>query len=137
MAARASAEDTTKEMLRSDEPCAIATTLMPPAASAENTRAEMPGVPTMPSPTTAITATGARALTPSIRPCAISTLNARRNRATARSASAAGSVKPIELSDEAWKIVETESCSASTAAKARAAMPCTPAMPLPATVITA
>ena len=53
---------------------------------------------------------------------------------TARSASASGSVKPIELSDDAWKIVETDSRSASTAANVRAAMPCTPTMPLPATV---
>ena len=46
---------TTNEMLRSDDPCAMATTLMPPASSAVNTRAEMPGVPAMPSPTTATT----------------------------------------------------------------------------------
>ena len=43
-------------------------------------------------------------------------------------------MKPIELSDEAWKIVETESRSDSTAENVRAAIPCTPAMPLPATV---
>ena len=43
-------------------------------------------------------------------------------------------MKPIELSDDAWKIVETESRSASTATNVRAAMPCTPTMPLPATV---
>ena len=53
---------------------------------------------------------------------------------TARSASVSGSVNPIELSDDAWKIVETDSRSASTAANVRAAMPWTPAMPLPATV---
>ena len=43
-------------MFRSDEPWAMATTLMCAEASAENTRAAMPGVPAMPSPTTAITA---------------------------------------------------------------------------------
>ncbi len=47
---------TANEMLRSDEPCAIATTLMPPVESAEKTRAAMPGAPAMPSPTTATTA---------------------------------------------------------------------------------
>ena len=36
---------TANEMLRSDDPCAIATTLMPRAASAVNTRAAMPGRP--------------------------------------------------------------------------------------------
>ena len=43
-------------------------------------------------------------------------------------------MNPIELSDDAWKIVETERRSASIAANVRAAMPCTPIMPLPATV---
>ncbi len=43
----------------------------------------------------------------------------------------------MELSDEAWKIVETESPSAWTAAKVRAAMPGTPIIPFPATVTSA
>ena len=46
-------------------------------------------------------------------------------------------MKPIELSDDAWKIVETERPSACTAANVRAAMPGTPIMPLPATVTSA
>ena len=46
---------TAKEMLRSEEPWAIAITLTPAAASDEKTRAAMPGVPAIPSPTTAIT----------------------------------------------------------------------------------
>ena len=58
----------TNEMLRSDDPCAIATTLMPAAESEENTRAATPGVPTMPSPTTATTAMPGRAVTLSMRP---------------------------------------------------------------------
>ena len=77
---------TTNEILRSDDPCAIATTLMPPASSAVNTRAQMPGVPTMPSPTTAITAMWRRAVTPSISPCASSWRRPWRTPATARSA---------------------------------------------------
>ena len=121
-------------MFRSDEPCAIATTLILPAASAENTRAAMPGVPAIPSPTTATTAMPVRALTLSIRPLASSWRNAFLTLITPRSASASGSVKPIELSDDAWKIVDTDRRSASTAANVRAAMPCTPIMPLPATV---
>ena len=71
---------TTNEMLRSDEPCAIAITLSPLRASAVNTRAAMPGVPAMPSPTTAITATPGRAATPSMRPRASSSRNARPQR---------------------------------------------------------
>jgi hypothetical protein len=73
-------------------------------------------------------------VTLSIRPLAISPLNTCWMLRTARSASDSGRVKPIELSDDAWKIVETDSRSDSTAENVRAAMPCTPAMPLPATV---
>ena len=46
-------------------------------------------------------------------------------------------MKPIELSDEAWKIVDTEKPSACTAVKVRAATPGTPTMPLPVTVTSA
>ena len=46
-------------------------------------------------------------------------------------------MKPIELSDEAWKIVDTDNPSALTDVNVRAAMPGTPTMPRPATVITA
>ena len=74
------------------------------------------------------------AVTLSIRPLAISPLNIWRMLLTARSASVSGRVKPIELSDDAWKIVDTDSRSASTAENVRAAIPWTPAMPLPATV---
>ena len=133
-ASGASPAATASEMLRSDEPCAIATMLMPALASAPNTRAEMPGVPTMPSPTTAMTAMPGRAVTLSMTPVASSSLNARRTLATPRSASVSGIVKPIELSDDAWKIVETDRRSASTAANVRAAMPWRPSIPLPATV---
>ena len=125
---------TANEMLRSDEPCAIATTLMPPDESAEKTREAMPGAPAMPSPTTATTAMPGRAVTLSMRPSSSSSRNAARRLLTARSASPSGSVKPIELSDEAWKIVDTDSRSESTATNVRAAMPWTPTMPLPATV---
>ena len=74
------------------------------------------------------------AVTLSIRPLVISPLNVCWMLLTARSASVSGSVNPMELSDEAWKIVDTESRSASTAENVRAAIPWTPAMPLPATV---
>ena len=88
----------------------------------------------MPFPTTAITATPDREATPSMRPAWISSRNALWSAATARLASPSARVKPIELSEEAWKIVETDSPSACTAAKVRAAMPGTPIIPRPATV---
>ena len=94
----------------------------------------MPGLPAMPSPTTAITAMPGRSVTLSIRLLESSSRNARRKLLTARGASDSASVNPIELSDDAWKIVETDSCSASMAPNVRAAMPCTPTIPLPATV---
>ena len=53
---------------------------------------------------------------------------------TARAASLSGRVKPMELSELAWKMVDTESPAACTAPKARAATPGTPMRPLPATV---
>ncbi len=52
----------------------------------------------------------------------------------ARAASAAGRLKPIELSEEDWKIVDTERPAAWIAPNVRAAMPGTPMRPLPATV---
>jgi hypothetical protein len=48
--------------LSSEDPCAIATTLSPALASAENTRDATPGVPTIPSPTTAMTDMSLRAV---------------------------------------------------------------------------
>ena len=89
-ASAACASSTTNEMLSSEEPCAIAMTLMRPAARAEKTRAAMPGVPAIPRPTTAITATPRRELTPSTRPARISSRKARSSAATARAASALG-----------------------------------------------
>ncbi len=112
----------------------MATTLTPPAARAENTRAAMPGAPAIPLPTTATTLIPLRVVTPSMRPAPSSSRKAFLSAATARAASASGRVKPIELSDEAWKMVDTERPSTCTASKVRAAIPGTPTMPFPATV---
>jgi hypothetical protein len=73
-------------------------------------------------------------VTPSMRPEAISSLKTRRKASTARGASPSERVKPMEFSEEAWKIVETEMPSPWSAPKVRAAMPGTPIMPLPATL---
>jgi hypothetical protein len=99
-------------MFSSDEPWAMAITLTPPAARAVKTRAEMPGVPAIPFPTTATTAASPREVMPSMRPVCNSSRKARFSAATAFPASESGTVNPIELSDEAWNIVETERDSA-------------------------
>ena len=116
----------------------MATTLMSPAASAENTPAAMPGVPCMPRPTTATVAMPGLTSTPSISPRPISPLELLRAGCRAPSAaSGSGTLKQIECSDEAWEISETEIRLACRAAKVRAAMPGTPSMPLPVTVTSA
>ena len=124
-------------MLSSDDPCAMATTLIPPAASAEKTPAAMPGVPCMPSPTTAIVAMPVPTSTPSISPRPISPRNSRSRPSRASAASGSGTLKQIECSEEACEIRETEIRRACSAAKVRAAMPGTPSMPLPVTVSSA
>ena len=107
-ASAASAASTTTEMLSSEEPWAMATTLIPPAASAENTPAAMPGVPCMPRPTTAIVAMPGLTSTPSISPRAISPRNSRSSATRASSANGSGTLKQIECSDDAWEMSETE-----------------------------
>ncbi len=128
------ASETTKEMFSSDEPCAMATTLIPPAASAEKTRDAMPGVPAIPRPTTEIVESPARSSTPSISRRAISSANASSRLRRASLALACGTERQIECSEEAWEINETEIPSRWSAANVRAAMPGTPSMPLPVTV---
>ena len=97
----------------------------------------MPGVPCMPSPTTAIVAMPGATSTPSISPRAISDRNSRSRLSRASAAAASGTLKQMECSDEAWEMSETEICRACSAAKVRAAMPGTPSMPLPVTVTSA
>ena len=98
---------TTKEMLSSDEPCAMATTFASACASAPKTRAAMPGV-WHPEPTTAIVASPVMSSMPSISWRAISSLNSSLSAATARGRSASGTVKQIDCSDDAWEMSETE-----------------------------
>ena len=136
-ASAASRASTTTEMLSSEEPWAIATTLIPAAARAEKTPAAIPGVPCIPRPTTATVAMPGLASTPSISPRAISSRNSRVRLSRASSATGSGTLKQIECSDDAWLMSETEICRACSAAKVRAAMPGTPSMPLPVTVISA
>ena len=79
----------------------MATTLIPPAASAENTPAAIPGVPCMPRPTTATVAMPGLTSTPSISRRAISLLNSRSSPSFASSARLSGTLKQIECSEEA------------------------------------
>ena len=109
-------------------------TLIFASASAEKTRAAMPGVPAMPSPTTTSVAAPARTSTRSISCRPISRRNASSSPRRARSAWSSGTLKQIDCSEDAWLMSETEIPSWCTAAKARAAIPGTPSMPLPVTV---
>ena len=133
----ASRASTTTEMFSSDDPWAIAMTLIPACASAPNTRAAIPGVPAIPSPTTTSVATPGRTSTPSISRRAISLWNSSTRLARARSAAASGTPKQMECSDDAWVMSETEIPLRWTAAKVRAAMPGTPSIPFPSTVSSA
>ena len=63
--------------------------------------------------------------------------NSRSRLSRASAATASGTLKQIECSDDAWEMSETEICRACSAAKVRAAMPGTPSMPLPVTVTSA
>src|SRR5262245_5831243 len=89
-AAPASRSSTMNEMLTSDEPWAIASTLIRAEATAEKSRAATPGVPRIPSPTAATAATGPCALTPSSLPSAISAPNSSRSAWNERARSSSG-----------------------------------------------
>ena len=113
----------TAEMLRSDDPCAIARMLTPAAASAPKTLAAMPGVPAMPSPTTD------RMLQPPTRstfwiwPCRSSVSNACRTVRSVSAASASGTAKQIECSELPCEIRITETPSSRSAPNSRSAVP--------------
>jgi len=124
-------------MFSSDEPCAIATMLMPPSASAEKTRAATPGVPCMPRPTTANVARFDSTSMSSISRRSISSANAARRLSRAVSALADGTVKQMECSDDACEMSDTDTPARSSAENVRPAMPGTPSMPLPDTVTSA
>ncbi len=128
---------TTSDRFSSDDPWAVAITLIPASARAEKTRAAMPGVSAMPSPTTTSVARPVRASTPSISCRAISRWNVSSRLRRARCALSSGTLKQIECSDEACVMSDTEIPSWCTAANVRAAMPGTPSIPLPVTVSSA
>ena len=124
-------------MLRSDAPCAMARTLTPELPSAPNSLAAMPGVPAMPSPTTARMLQSRVTSTRWICPCRISLSKASRTTAAARSASAWASAKQIECSELPCEISATEMPCSRSAPNSRWAVPGTPIMPVPSTLISA
>ena len=124
-------------MFRSEEPCAIAITLTCASAIDPKTRAAVPGVRAMPTPTTATVATPIKTSTESISPRSSSSENAARNCVSAAAAACSGTVKQIECSEDACEISETDMPPLASAPNVRAAMPGTPSIPLPATVTSA
>ena len=124
-------------MFSSDEPWAMATMLTLASASARNTRAAIPGCPAIPMPTTASVDSPARASTASISSRAISSRNSSASRVRARLAAVSGTEKQIDCSDDDCEMSDTLIDSSNRAANVRAAMPGTPSMPLPWTVMRA
>ena len=124
-------------MLRSLAPCAIARTLMRLRASASKSRAATPGVPAMPSPTTASTAMSRSALTSCTWPRSSSRAKASLSSDTARSAWRASTTQQIECSEEPCEIITTEIPARCSAANTRSAVPGTPIMPAPSTLTSA
>ena len=85
----------------------------------------------------AIVATSSRDVTLSISRFAISVRNSCDRPFRARAAAAVGTLKQIECSDDACEMSDTEMPSRCSVPKVRAAMPGTPSIPFPATVIIA
>ena len=119
------------EMFRSDAPCAIMRTFTPARPSESNSCAETPGLPAMPSPTTASAATPLLTVTSLIWRATSSRANASRTARSADTASPSRMVQQIECSDDPWLIITTDTPAWCSASNARAAVPGTPIMPAP------
>ena len=124
-------------MLSSDEPWAIASTLIFSRATAAKVRAAIPGVPRMPSPTTATSATSRSTEMRSMKRSRISCANACSRARTACCASRSGITKQMLASLDDWLIMVTECPAWANVANVRAATPGTPIMPLPSTASSA
>ena len=129
---------TTTEMFSSDEPCAMATTLI----SRRGERGEHAGGDAR----RAVHAeaddrdrghAGAHLDAVDLAPADLAVELAAPGSSRASSASGSGTLKQIECSDDAWEMSETEICRPCSASKVRAAIPGTPSMPLPVTVTSA
>ena len=115
---------TTTEMLSSEEPCAMATTLIPPAASAENTAGRHAGRPVHAEADDRDRG-HARAHLDAVDLAAADLARelALAGSPRASAASGSGTLKQIECSDDACEMSETEIRRSWSAAKVRAAMP--------------
>ncbi|MNI51602.1 hypothetical protein D3C73_1063360 [compost metagenome] len=127
----ASALATATEMLRSDDPCAIARMFTCARPSDSNSRAATPGWPAMPSPTAASTLTPSLTCTRCTWPAASSCENACTTASRPRAASPARTTQQIECSEEPCEIITTETCAWRSAANTRSAVPGTPIRPVP------
>jgi hypothetical protein len=128
-----SSSRTASVMFSSDEPWAMATTLIRSRATAAKVRAAMPGAPRMPRPTTATSEIPFSARTVSTSRVASSGAKASRSARVAWSASVSGTTKQMLDSLDAWLIMLTEWPAWASAVNVRAATPGTPIMPLPST----
>ena len=121
----------TTEILSSDEPWAVATTLMPFLPKTENSFPEVPEVDFMPSPTTAIIDRFCWMLIFSISPLWISVLKPCSSISCTFSEDFGSIAKHIECSEEAWEIRITEILFSAKIPKSFAETPATPIIPLP------
>ena len=124
----------TAEMLRSDEPCAMARTLMPALPSAPKNVAATPAVCAMSSPTAARMLHEATRSTRWMCPSRISGSKARRDVVRASSACASGTAKQMECSELACEMSTTLTPTSRSAPKSRCATPGTPIIPVPSTL---
>ena len=115
----------------------MARTFTPESPSAVNTLAAIPGVPAMPSPTTARIAWSASTSTLWIWPSASSRSKARRTTAAARSACSCGIAQQIECSELPCEMRMTEMPSSRSAPNRRCAVPGTPIIPVPSRLTSA
>lgn len=96
------------EMFRSDAPWAMARTLIRERPSAENRRAATPGLPAMPSPTTASAAMSRVTVTSPTRPALSSRAKAFLSAERPASTCFSCTTQQIECSELPWGIITTE-----------------------------
>ena len=127
----------TTEMLRSEEPCAMARTLTPARASAPKKLAAIPGVPAIPSPTTARIVQSWVIVGGWICPYRVSDSNASSIARLATWTSDWSVAKQIECSELPWEIMTTETSASRRARKRRSEIPGTPIIAVPSRLIRA
>ena len=132
---RLSAFLTTTVMLYSDAPCAMATTFTDACASASKSIAETPGVWHMFLPTAASTAQSSTVEISLMRPAAMAFSKRADSARLAASASCERTAKQMECSEDAWLIITTLHPACFTVSNTALAVPGTPTIPVPSTLI--